>query len=219
MRNLVRVTLFIVLLAAIGLIVFLLIFVGPKEKETWATITGLLAVIAAAISAFPALRVLELQDDSSQPRPTPYFDVSSRYNLLQLRVKNIGPNVAYEIRLKWKIHPLDHHGDEITALDYIPSLLPEQTVSTLVGVSTDMVKKYSNMRFEGEAEFKDSNGKSLRQWFVCSTQEHGKRLVHDEELPKTLRELQDIPKQLEKIVDSLNTMSENQRGRTGDDAE
>jgi len=145
--------------------------------------------------------------------------VSSRYNLLQLRVKNIGPNVAYEIRLKWKIHPLDHHGDEITALDYIPSLLPEQTVSTLVGVSTDMVKKYSNMRFEGEAEFKDSNGKSLRQWFVCSTQEHGKRLVHDEELPKTLRELQDIPKQLEKIVDSLNTMSENQRGRTGDDAE
>jgi hypothetical protein len=130
----------------------------------------------------------------------PYFDLSSRYQLLQLRVKNIGPSVAYDVRLKWKDHPLDYKGEEITVLDEIPVLLPDQSVSTNVGTSFECVKRYSAMRFEGEAEFKDANGKSLHQKFVCSTQEHQKRLLHDEELPKTLYDLQKVPEQLEKIA-------------------
>jgi hypothetical protein len=206
MRKLVRASLVIVLLAAIGLIVYVLLFVGPKEKETWATITGLLAVIAAVISSFPALRVLDLQDDSSRPRPMPYFDLSSRYNLLQLRVKNIGPAVAYDVRLKWKTHPIDYKGEEISVLDEIPVLLPDHSVSTNLGVSHEMVKRYLKTPFEGVAEYKDANGKSLRQRFICSTQEHVKRLMHDEELPKTLRDLQKVSEQLEEIAKALNQM-------------
>lgn len=201
MRKFASALLFIILFAAIGLIAFLLIW--HREKETLATVTGLLAVIAAVISAWPALRVLALQDDSSRPRPTPYFDLSSRYNLLQLRVKNIGPSVAYDVRLEWKTRPQNYKGEEITVLDEIPVLLPDQSVSTLMGTSLEVVNRYSSMRFEGVAHLRDANGKSLHQKFICSTQEHQKRLMYDEELPKTLRDLQDVPEQLKQIVAAL----------------
>lgn len=217
MRNFARALLSVVLFAAIGLIVFLLIW--HKEKETWATITGLLAVIAAVISAWPALRVLELQEDSSRPRPTPYFDLSSRYGLLQLRVKNLGGSVAYDVHLKWKSHPIDHKGVEVTALDYISALLPQESVSTMVGGATDVVKKYSTMRFEGEAEFRDANRRALCQKFICSVDAHQKRLVHDDELPRTLHDLQEIPKELSRIGDALQRMHEVRQGRSGTGAD
>jgi len=204
----IRALLFLIILAAVSLIGFLLLHRGPRESDVWAAITGLLAVITAIIAAFPALRVVELQEDSLRPRPTPYFDVSSRYSLLQLRVKNIGPSVAYDMRLRWKSRPSDHMGNAITALDEIPVLLPGESVSTLVGISVETVRKYATLRFEGEIEFRDENRKRMRQYFVCTTQEHGKRLVYDEELPKTLYELQKIPGQLERIKEALSTAAE-----------
>ncbi len=78
-----------------------------------ATLTGLLAVIAAIIAALPALRILELQEDALRPRPTHYFDLTSRYGLLQLRIKNLGAGVAYDVVLDWKEHPVDHKGNQV----------------------------------------------------------------------------------------------------------
>jgi len=114
---------------------------------------------------------------------------------------------------------MDHNGDEITVLDEIPVLLPDESVSTLVGASHDIVKKYTGIRFEGEAHFEDANGRLFCQKFVCSTQEHRKRLIHDEELPKTLRDLQDVPKQLGQIVDALNELRINQENSRRSDPE
>src|ERR1039458_6013511 len=103
MRILVRLLLAVVFTAAIVLVAVLL--AGPKSKETWATLTAVLAVIAAVISAWPSLRVLEIQEDATRPCPMPYFDVTSRYGFLQLRVKNIGAGVAYDVILSWDKHP------------------------------------------------------------------------------------------------------------------
>lgn len=201
MRIAARILLALIFVASLLLIVFLLH--GPKEKETWSTLTGLLAVIAAVIAAVPALRALEIQEDVLRPRPTPYFDVTSRYNLLQLRVKNLGGGVAYDVELRWRAHPIDHKGDEVKSLDNIAVLLPQESASTLIGASSDMVKKFSNAHFEGECLFKDSTGKAFRQKFVCSVDASQKQLIHDDELPKTLRELQDIPKELGRIAKQL----------------
>src|SRR5271168_1325950 len=99
MKTAARICLVIVLAGCLTLAGFLLH--GPKEKETWSTLTGLLAVIAAVIAALPALRILEIQEDALRPRPTPYFDLTSRCDLLQLRVKNLGGGVAYDVRLHW----------------------------------------------------------------------------------------------------------------------
>lgn len=201
MKTLARASLILVLLASVTLAVLLLL--GPKEKETWATLTGLLAVIAAAIGALPALRILEIQEDALRPRPTPAFDLTSRYGLLQLRVRNLGGGVAYDVQLKWKAHPTDHKGNEITSLDHISVLLPQESVSTLVGPSAHIVNELSQSKFEGECWCRDAVGRKLRQEFICSVDANQKQLLHDNELPKTLHDLQEVPRELGRIADML----------------
>jgi len=204
MKTVVYFCLGIVLVVCITLAAILLY--GPKEKETWSTLAALLAVTAAVIAVFPALRVLELQEDSLRPLPTPYFDLTSRYDLLQLRVKNFGAGVAYDVLLKWKTHPVDHNGNEVQSLDRISVLLPQNSVSTLIGASHDIVRKLADTQFEGECHYKDSSGKRFRQNFICSVDASQKQLLHDNELPKTLRELQDIPKELARIAEQLEKL-------------
>jgi hypothetical protein len=201
MKILVLTSLALVFLASVTLVGILLH--GPMEKESWATLTGLLAVIAAVIAALPALRILEIQEDALRPRPYPYFDLTSRLNLLQLRVKNLGGGVAYDVELKWKSHPVDHKGDEITSLDHISVLLPQESASTLVGASVHIVKELTQSRFEGVCWCKDSTGKKHHDKFTCSVDANQKQLVHDDELPKTLRDLQEVPIELGRIADQL----------------
>jgi len=205
MRKVASGLLIAVLAASIGMVVVLLIW-HRQEKETWATLTGLLAVIAAVISAWPALKVLGLQDDASLPRPVPCFDFSSRYSLAQLRVKNLGAGVAYDVHVRWKNHPRDYKGDEVTALDHISVLVPQESVSRLLGASNALFAKYSDLRFEGQVEFKDANGRIIRQDFVCSAEDHRGRLVHDEELPKALHDLQQVPQELESIANAIKQL-------------
>lgn len=205
MKTLAKAFLALVFLSSLALMGFLLH--GPKEKETWATLTGLLAVIAAVIAAVPALRVLEIQEDTLRPRPTPFFDLTSRYNFLQLRVKNLGGGTAYDVDLKWKTHPVDHQGNAVISLDHISVLLPQESASTLVGAASTIVREISESRFEGECSFKDSAGKKYRQQFICSVDAHQKQLLHDHELPKTLRDLQEIPKELSRIAKTLENFS------------
>jgi hypothetical protein len=198
MRSLARISLAVVALASLALVIFIL--QQPKEKETWAALTGVLAVIAAIIAVFPALRMLEIQEDALRPRPTPYFDLTRRHSLLQLRVKNLGGGVAYDIQLKWKMHLVNHKGERVDSLDHISVLLPQDSVSTLIGPSTEFVKKLSNSQFEGESFCRDAAGGKHRQEFICSVDGSQKQLVHDDELPKTLYELQKLPEELNRIA-------------------
>ena len=200
---LVRACLVILFLLSVMLVAILI--VGPKEKETWGTITGLLAVVVAVIAVYPALRVLEIQEDANRPRPTPYFDFTSRYSLMQLKIKNLGGGVAYDIHLNWKTRLRNYKGKEITILDNVSSLVPQQETSVLVGPSPQMVKELSGKRFEGECRFKDAMGKVFCDGFVCSVEGHEEQLVHDDELPKTLRDLQEVPKELGRIADHLES--------------
>jgi hypothetical protein len=162
-------------------------------------------VIAATIAILPALRVLEIQEDALRPRPTPYFDMTSRYNLFQLRVKNFGAGVAYDVRLSWKNPPVDYKGNEVRHLDEISILLPQESVSTLVGASSELTKLVGKTRFVGECSYKDASGKVFRENFVCSADGSQKQLIHDSELPKTLNDLQDIPKEHARIAALLES--------------
>jgi hypothetical protein len=206
MRILVNISLACVFLASVGLAVFLLL--SSKEKETWATLTGILAVIAALIAVVPAVRILQIQEDALRPRPTPYFDLTSRYGLMQLRVKNLGGGVAYNVRLNWKARPIDQHGKEISSLDNISVLLPQDSVSTLVGVSAQVVKRMASTRFEGDCSCKDATGKKYRNEFVCSVDGNQTQLIHDDEMPRALYDLQAIPRQLSKIADLLEAITQ-----------
>src|SRR5271166_4187864 len=125
MRTLARVLLIFVFAVAVALAGFLLF--RPKQPETWATLTAVLALVAAVISAWPALRVLEIQEDATRPCPTPFFDVTSRYGLMLLRVKNLGAGTAYDVRLNWSQPLHNEEGNEVTALDAIPILIPQES--------------------------------------------------------------------------------------------
>ena len=201
MRLFVRILLGTVFTAAIVLVSFLLL--SPKSKETWATLTAVLAVIAAVISAWPSLRILEIQEDATRPCPIPYFDITSRYGLLLLRVKNIGAGVAYDVTLNWDKHPQNEEGEDVTALDSIAVLTPHDSVSIFVGTAHEVLEKYPTMRFEGKLEIKDVTGKHITQRFVCSADEHRKRLTFDDEMPKTLHDLQKIPEKLTEICKAI----------------
>jgi len=189
-----------------------LIHIKFDDKETWATLAGLLAVIAASIAVIPALRLLEIQEDALRPRPTPYFDLTSRYDLLQLRVKNLGAGIAYDVRIKWKEHPLDHRGTAVTSLDHISILLPQESASTLIGTAHDMIKELSQKTFEGECRFRDSTGKRMREDFICSVKGNERQLLHDDEMLKALHEVQQIPAQLERIGTLLEKRSSSMDG-------
>jgi hypothetical protein len=201
MRPFVRILLGTVFTAAIVLVIFLLL--GPKSKETWATLTAVLAVIAAVISAWPSLRVLEIQEDATRPSPTPHFDITSRYGLLLLRLANLGAGVAYDVRLNWDKHPQDEKAEDVTALDTIPVLIPHDSVSVLVGRPHELFKNYPTMRFEGTVEFKDVTGKHMKQRFLCSADEYRNRLTFDDEMPKTLHDLQKLPDKLTDICKAI----------------
>jgi hypothetical protein len=196
-----RILLGTVFTAAIVLVAFLL--AGPKSKETWATLTAVLAVIAAVISAWPSLRVLEIQEDATRPHPMPSFDATSRYGLLILRVKNIGAGVAVDVTLDWDQHPQNEEGEDLTALDAIAVLLPYDSVSVRVGGLHSVLEKYPNMRFEGNVEFKDASGRRMAHRFVCSANEYRKRLSFEDELPKTLHDLQEVPGRLADISKAI----------------
>jgi hypothetical protein len=205
MKILIRFALGIVVLTCTVLVVIILH--GPNEKETWVALTGVLAVVAAAIGVIPALRVLEIQEDAMRPRPTPYFDVISRYDFVQLRVKNLGGGVAYAVQLKWNNRPISDKGEQITSLDQISVLLPQESVSTLVGVASKMVREMAAARFDGECSWVDAAGKRQHQHFVCSVDGSLRQLVFDEEMPRTLHDLQKIPDELSRIADSLQGLT------------
>lgn len=198
MRILLRAGLGVVIALSCVLAIYLL-WAGPKQKETLAALTGALAVTAAGVAALPALRVLELQEDSLKPHPIPYFDVESRYQLVQLRVKNVGASPAYDLHFDWDKQIRDYEGNNIQSLDDIGILLPQQSASTLVGTSTDTVKRLRDTKFTGVCTYKDAAGKKHSHRFSFSVDGHLKQLIHNEEMPKTLRKLQDLPDEVERL--------------------
>ncbi len=200
-RTLVRVFLGLIFLGSLALVGYILF--GPRGNNTWSALAGALAVITAVIAAYPAIRVLEIQQDALRPRPIPYFDMASRYGILQLRVKNFGSGVAYDVRLQWNNRPVDHEGKEIASLDHISVLLPQESASLLVGASSTQVKKFGKSQFEGECCCRDANGGVYRDKFICSVDGSQRQLVHDDEMPKTLYELQKVPEGLDRIADFL----------------
>lgn len=197
----------IVFALCIGVGIFVFVLLGPREKETWSTLAALLAVIAAGIAVLPALRVLQVQEDSQRPRPMPYFDLTSRYGFLQLRLKNMGASVAYDVELHWETPLMDDQKDLAKSLNRTAVLLPQESVSTPIGGAHEMVPKFADTRFAGECSYKDASGKKYKEAFVCSVDGNQHQLLHDTELPRTLRDLQDLPGKLDAIVEQLKKLT------------
>lgn len=194
----------LVLLTTIGIAVFLFLSdTGPNHRDFVTALPGMLAVVAAIVAAWPSVRMLDMQRDALRPSPTPYLDTTSRNQLLLLRVKNLGSSAAYDVKIKWDQQPRNQDGEEVTALDDIPVLLPQSDPCVLLGGSREMFRKYTTMHFSGIVEFTDSTGKRMNQRFRCSGDPFRHSLVYDTDMSQTLVELQRVPTKLEEIAKAI----------------
>ena len=199
-----HVVLALVILATFGVAAFLFFNdTDPKHKDFVTALPGMLAVVAAIVAAWPAVRMLDMQRDALRPSPTPYLDTTSRNQLLLLRVKNLGASVAYDVKIKWDAHPKNEEGEDMSTLDEIPVLLPQADPSILLGRTRELFQKYKPMQFSGGVEFKDATGRKISQRFRCSADEYRHSLIYDDDMSQTLCELQKVPKGLEEIVKAI----------------
>lgn len=185
-----------------------------KTPEVWGTTAAVMAVGAALISFWVSQRDLESRQDASRPYPYPSIDLRSRSHLLQLKITNAGGTVAHNIRIIWEKPLLDMDGKEIRFTDIeeepdIPVLLPNESVSKLVGPSHKFFAKNQNANYSGVIEFSDSSMKIFRHSFFLSPEAYRKSMVHETEDSLTHSSLQDLPGQIEKLTAAVNKLQEN----------
>ena len=181
---------------------------GAADKSSWGILAASLAVMASTIAAWTAQQVLDLQRNAQRPYPYPSIDVTSRYELMQLRVTNSGGTPAHDITLGWDEPLLKPDGEQVRftkqqGVPEIPVLLPGESVAVLVGGCTELYEKYKDMNCSGTVMFTDASGKARRHRFHLSAEKYRSGLTYDTEELKTHYQLQQIPKELKKICDEM----------------
>jgi hypothetical protein len=178
---------------------------GPGNPSAWATVAAALAVIAAVASAWTSQRVLEMQEDAREPNPVPVIDLRSRYQLAQFRIINRGGSSAHQVRIIWGRQLCDANGgDVLLGRDVAIPVIPEgENASVLLGASHSFMSRHADTTRSGTVEFENVTGRRYRKPFVVSAEHERISLVHDEEMPKTLRELQRLPDALEGIAQGI----------------
>ena len=179
---------------------------------------GSAAVIAAAISALVAFRSAELTEERLKPYPYPFIDTSSRYSLAQLRIRNVGGSAAHEVYLEWKgtsipkVHSQNKEGD-VPLLgngkeNAIAVILPYESLSQALDVPHKISDqaKLSEGEWHGMVCFKDSRGQRHRHHFILDVTNLGRGLLYDSEEPKTMYELQKLPKEIQKLTNAVKDL-------------
>lgn len=192
-------------------------FSPPNSDAVWAVIAASLAVIASVIAAWTGQKALEIQEDAQKPHPYPTVDASSRYGLLQLRVKNTGGSPAHDIRLVWDKPLVNSKGEPIRFTEQegapdIPVLLPNESATVLIDGAKQFFESVSDANHTGSIHFQDAAGNPRKHKFYLSVEYHRKRLYFDQEEPKTHYQLQKIPEKLDNVVNELKAIKENISG-------
>lgn len=186
---------------------------------------GSAAVLAAAISAVVAFRSAELTEERLRPYPYPYIDTSSRYNLAQLRIRNVGGTAAHEVYLEWtgeslpKMHR-EQDGSATPSLangkeNAIAVLLPYDSLSQALDAPNKVTEqaKVSGDGWRGNVHFKDSRGQKHTYPFILDVTNLGRGLLYDSEEPKTMYEIQKLPKEIEKLTKAVKELQSGQASR------
>jgi hypothetical protein len=178
---------------------------GVDNPSAWATVAAALAVIAAVASAWTSQRVLELQENEQEPNPVPLIDLRSRYQLAQFRITNTGGSSAHQVRIAWSQRLRDSRGEDVLlGRDVAIPVIPEgESASVLLGASHAFMSAHADTTCRGTLSYQNASGRRYKKSFVVSAEHERVSLVHDEELPKTLSELQKLPDELQKVAREL----------------
>lgn len=210
-RLLLRIMYLFIFAVSVFVIVNAIKLMGVYKSEAWSGIAASLAVITAVISSWNAQKIIESQEDSQRPYPNLLFDISSRYMLIQLVMKNFGGSPAYDIEISWDKPLLNSSGKQISfGVDNkhnidIPFLLQGEKISILVDGAENFFSKYKeeDLNYSGFITFKDSTGQQMKHCFYLSLEKYRNNLTYSEEGLKTDYELQKIPTALSNIQKEL----------------
>lgn len=212
-RLIARLALAVAFVTALAMPVVAFIVRGPDKPETWTIAAAALAVVTSIIAAWSSRRVVELQEDVQKPNPYPAFDLTSRFGLALLRVKNTGGTSAHNISLEWTPE-LKNDTNKIIGFPKtdtgptISVLLPGENISQIIGVHHEFIANHLETEFTGYITFQDPSRYTYRRPFRLDARPYLGTPTHDDEAVKTLYELQKLPKELEGIRTVLEKLSQ-----------
>lgn len=207
-RRLVRALLVAALVMSCFILSAALLNVGLGNS---AVVAAALAVIAAVMSAWSAIKNVELQENALLPYPHPYIDASSRYQLLQLRIKNFGGSAAHSISLQWDRPLQNHQGNQVGSRE-IAVLMPQQDVPEVIDVDSAFFAREVDANYTGTVSFQDVGGTHHEHRFHVSIEQYHSASSYDDEIQRTYYRVQQIPEHLKRLnreLAALRRMLEN----------
>lgn len=223
-RTTTRIFLGLALILAIAVSWFSFNAIKSPTDSAWATIAAALAVMTSVISAWSAQRIVEIEEDRLRPYPYPYFDTTSRYGFILLRVQNSGGGTAHGIQLVWDEPLVNSKAEEIhfspgRASPEIPVLGPGQSISRIVDTQTQFCHMDKRHEYAGRVMFTDASGKKYKHRFVLDAEMFRRTPYYAEESLKTNHELQKLPAEIQKLVEEVHRIQELLSDRIQNDKE
>jgi hypothetical protein len=212
-RKLVRIGLVLAAALAIAVASVALLRLGLRKADSWAVVAAALAVVVSVFSTWTAQRVLELQEDQTRPLVYVDLDLSSRYGLVLLRVKNGGGGVARDVRITWENEIERADGQPVTfeqdpTRPAISILLPKASLSRAVDAAPRFFERYGpgRAKFKGNVAYSDGRGSKYAEPFLIDADPYRDAPMHDVEDLKTHHELQKVPELLKKMAAELEQL-------------
>ena len=190
----------------------LLVIISYYNKE-WQTITASISLIIAIISGWIAYEVFYRTSQTERPQIILRFDFRSRHSLVLLAAENLGKKPAFDIKIKWNKEILNNKGEPVKFNKYdnkadIPVLNANEHTSVVIDVPDSLFARYKgdDMEFGGIITFKESikTKRTTSYPFFLSLKHYGNSPVIENEEPKTMFELQKLPKKLDEIKNELS---------------
>ncbi|KAA9357008.1 hypothetical protein [Larkinella humicola] len=183
----------------------------------WETLTASISLTIAIISAWVAYETFYLQNQSKRPQIVLTIDSQSRHSLFLLVCQNLGEKAAFNFKFTWTRPLLDLKGNQITFKSNpkivdceIPVLNAKEKLSIIVDEIGSFYKKNKDdsKYYSGTISFQESLtcNKKTSYNFQFSFEQYSETPLSESELPKTLFEIQKIPKNLEDIKAELQKL-------------
>lgn len=185
------------------------VVLGYDKGDTWTTIAGSLAVLAASLSAFTAQSVADEQADARAPSLELYFDGHSRIGLMLVVLRNVGISSAFNIEIKWEQQLRNANNEVIkftegdSEVEVAVLRAGEDVKRRVHGHAQAAHSEILNKVYRGSFRFLESNGKKYTQNFVATMAHMTKSLYTEEEVMPGWRAIQDIPDRLSSIQQSI----------------
>lgn len=202
--------LFVVGVGAVA-IIFIAIF-SNLDAAGLNAIAASLAVLASVLAASSSLENVELMREQLNPNITVYFDVYSRYNFIQLCMKNIGGSPAYNIKFEWEGKALVDFNDKQVFFyksgepNGITVLQPNEVLYSKVNVPYKVFED-EGLTFPAKLTYTDGFGKSRKKTILLSLEHYRGSLTYAKEEVKAMYQLSKIDEQVNKIITAVNKLT------------